>query len=239
MLLVQVSDLHLDGSPRRRQRAARVMAYVNRLSGVDAVLVSGDIADHGRAAEYEEAAELLASPHRVLTCPGNHDVRGPYESVLRGRSPSGGAVNEVHDVAGLRIAMCDSSVPGRPEGRLDAETLTWLDGVLDGRPALVCFHHPPVPMRQPMLDAILLTEPGPLAALLDRHPEVLAVLTGHAHTAAASTFAGRPCLVAPGVVSTLRLPAERAGDLDYDLPPAVALHLIEDGLLTTHFRAVL
>ncbi|HST64659.1 MAG TPA: metallophosphoesterase [Mycobacteriales bacterium] len=238
MLLVQVSDLHLDGSPRRRQRAARVMASVNRLTGVDAVLVSGDIADHGRPAEYAEAADLLASPHRVLTCPGNHDVRAPYEEVLLGRGPSGGAVNEVHEVGGLLVAMCDSSVPGRPEGRLDAETLTWLDGVLDGRPALVCFHHPPVPMRQPMLDAILLTDPEPLAALLGRHPEVVAVLTGHAHTAAASTFAGRPCLVAPGVVSTLRLPAERAGDLDYELPPSFALHTLEDGLLTTHFRVV-
>jgi Icc protein len=238
MLLVHVSDLHLDGSPRRRQRAARVMAYVNRLTGVAAVLVSGDIADHGRPDEYVEAAELLVSPHRVLTCPGNHDVREPYEAVLRDRPPSGGAVNEVHEVDGVLVAMCDSSVPGRPEGRLDEDTLAWLDGVLDGRPALVCFHHPPAPMRQPTIDAILLTGPDRLAAVLDRHPEVVAVLTGHAHTAAASTFAGRPCLVAPGVVSTLRLPAEHAGDLDYDLPPAVALHTLEDGLLTTHFRVV-
>jgi 3',5'-cyclic-AMP phosphodiesterase len=238
MLLVQISDLHLDGSPQRRDRAARVMAYVNGLRGVDAVLVSGDIADHGTPAEYEQARELLRSPHRVLTCPGNHDVREPYESVLLGRTPGGGAVNEAHDVNGVLVAMCDSSVPGRPEGRLDEDTLAWLDRQLDGRPALVCFHHPPVPMHQPMIDAILLTNPDPLAALLDRHPQVVAVLTGHAHTAAASTFAGRPCLVAPGVVSTLRLPAERAGDLDYDLPPAVALHFLEDGLLTTHFRVV-
>jgi Icc protein len=239
MLLVQVSDLHLDGSPRRRQRAARVMAYVNRLTGVAAVLVSGDIADHGRPAEYEEAAELLASPHRVLTCPGNHDVREPYESVLLGRPPRGGAVNEAHDVDGVLVAMCDSSRPGRADGRLDEPTLAWLDATLaGGGPALVCFHHPPAPMRQPMIDEILLTEPAGLAAVLDRHPQVIAVLTGHAHTAAATTFAGRPCLVAPGVVSTLRLPAERAGDLDYELPPAVALHVLQDGHLTAHFRVV-
>ena len=238
MLLVQVSDLHLDGSPERHERAERVMAYVNGLADLDAVLVSGDIADHGEPAEYAEARELLKSPHRVLTCPGNHDVRGPYESVLLGRPPSGGAVNEAHDVAGVLVAMCDSSRPGRPDGLLDEQTLAWLDGVLADRPALVCFHHPPATMHQPMIDEILLTDPDRLAAVLDRHPGVVAVLCGHAHTAAATTFAGRPCHVAPGVVSTLRLPAEHADDLDYALPPAVALHVLDGTRLTTHYRVV-
>ncbi len=32
MLLVQVSDLHLDGSPERHERAARVLSYL-RVSG--------------------------------------------------------------------------------------------------------------------------------------------------------------------------------------------------------------
>ena len=196
MLLIQVSDLHLDGSPERHERAERVMAYVNGLTGVDAVLVSGDIADHGEPAEYAEAGQLLASPHRVLTCPGNHDVRGPYESVLLGRSPSGGAVNEAHEVAGVLIAMCDSSRPGRADGLLDEPTLGWLDGVLADRPALVCFHHPPATMHQPMIDEILLTDADRLGAVLDRHPGVVAVLCGHAHTAAATTFADRPCHVA-------------------------------------------
>ena len=216
MLLVQVSDLHLDGSPERHERAARVMAYVNGLTGVDAVLVSGDIADHGEPAEYAEAGELLTSPHRVLTCPGNHDVRGPYESVLLGRPPSGGAVNEAPR-RGRRAGRDVRLVPaGRADGLLDEQTLAWLDGVLADRPALVCFHHPPATMHQPMIDEILLTDPDRLAAVLDRHPGVVAVLCGHAHTAAATTFAGRPCHVAPGVVSTLRLPAERRDDLDYD-----------------------
>jgi 3',5'-cyclic AMP phosphodiesterase CpdA len=238
MLLIQVSDLHLDGSAERHERAERVMAYVNGLTGVDAVLVSGDIADHGEPAEYAEAKQVLKSPHRILTCPGNHDVRGPYESVLLDRTPSGGAVNEAHDIAGVLVAMCDSSRPGRADGLLDERTLGWLDGVLADRPALVCFHHPPAPMHQPMIDEILLTDPDGLAAVLERHPGVVAVLCGHAHTAAATTFAGRPCHVAPGVVSTLRLPAERAGDLDYTLPPAVALHVLDGSRLTTHYRVV-
>ena len=116
----------------------------------------------------------------MLTCPGNHDVREPYESVLLGRAPSGGAVNEAHDVAGVLVAMCDSSRPGRADGLLDQPTLDWLDATLAAaadRPALVCFHHPPTRMHQPMIDAILLTDPDRLAAVLDRHPHVAAVLT--------------------------------------------------------------
>ena len=66
----------------------------------------------------------------------------------------------------------------------------------------------------------------------------IAVAPRHAHTAAATTFAGRPCHVAPGVVSTLRVPAEHAGDLDYELPPAVALHVLDGTGLTTHYRVV-
>ena len=63
MVLLQVSDLHLDGSAVRQERAERVLAYVNGLSGVDAVLVSGDIADHGQPAEYAEARR--SSPPRT------------------------------------------------------------------------------------------------------------------------------------------------------------------------------
>ena len=242
MLLVQVSDLHLDGSPERHERAARVLSYVAGLTGVAAVLVSGDIADHGLPAEYEEARALLATlPQPVLPCPGNHDVREAYESVLLGRPATGAAVNAAHVVDGVLVAMCDSSRPGRADGLLEDGTLEWLAATLAGHdgPALVCFHHPPVPLHQPLIDSIRLAGPERLAAVLAGAPQVVAVLTGHAHTAAVSTFAGRPLLVAPGVVSTLRLPAEHAGDLDYDQPPAVALHVLEDGRLTTHYRAVL
>jgi 3',5'-cyclic-AMP phosphodiesterase len=240
MLLVQVSDLHLDGSAERRERAARTMAYVNGLSDVAAVLVTGDIADNGRPEEYEQARKLLVSPHRVVTCPGNHDVRETFEAVLLGREPTGGPVNAVLELAGLLVAMCDSSRPGRNDGLLEDETLDWLTTTLTAgeRPAVVCFHHPPVVLDSPLLDAIRLENADRLAIFLDNHPEVVAVLVGHAHTAATSTFAGRPVVVAPGVVSTLRLPPEGRDDLDYDLPPGVALHHLDDGRLTTHFRVL-
>ncbi|MER6770642.1 metallophosphoesterase [Streptomyces bacillaris] len=245
MLLAQISDLHLDGSERATRRATRTMEYLRALPRpVDALLVTGDIADHGTEAEYEEAARILAAPFPVLPCPGNHDARPAYRKALLGEAPAEGPVNRVHRIAGTAILMCDSTIPGRDEGRLDTETLAWIDATLtalpDGVPALIAFHQPPVELHHPLPDAGRLEEPEHLAALLTAHPRVVAVLTGHAHTAAASTFAGRPLIVGPAVTWTLRMPWEGDRPADRDQPPGLAFHVLgEDRRLTTHFRTVL
>jgi 3',5'-cyclic AMP phosphodiesterase CpdA len=146
-------------------------------------------------------------------------------------------------VGGTAVLMCDSSIPGRHEGLLDAETLAWMSATLDalpaGTPALVAFHHPPVRLHHPLPDSLMLQREDELAALLAEHPEVVAVLTGHAHSAAASTFAGRPLLVAPAVTWTLQLPWEGDQVADHEQPPALAFHVLDDQRrLTTHFRVV-
>ena len=49
LVLAQVSDFHIDGGAERTARAERVMGYLAALPRpVDAVLVTGDVADHGR-----------------------------------------------------------------------------------------------------------------------------------------------------------------------------------------------
>ncbi|MWA08550.1 hypothetical protein E5671_05095 [Streptomyces sp. BA2] len=101
---------------------------------VDALLVTGDIADHGDEAEYEEAARLLAAPFPVLTCPGHHDARPAYRKALLGQAPGHGPINQVRHVAGTAILMCDSTIPGRDEGLLDAATLAWIDATLAALP---------------------------------------------------------------------------------------------------------
>lgn len=248
MILAHVSDLHVgqdrgDGGARALRRAQDVVARLNGMDGdVDAVLVTGDLADHGLPGEYEIVRELLGTARfPVLTCPGNHDDRAAYLDTLLGMPPEEGAVNRVHRIAGYTVVMCDSSIPGRNEGLLDDDTLTWLDKVLveSADPALVCFHHPPLPLHVPLVDGIRLREAERLAEVLTRHDNVTAILCGHAHIAATSTFAGRPLVVAPGVVSTAVLPFESTAVVDYDLPPAVAFHVLDgDRGLVTHFRSL-
>jgi 3',5'-cyclic AMP phosphodiesterase CpdA len=218
---------------------------------LDAVLVTGDIADHGRRSEYEEARTILSAPCPVLFLPGNHDERDAFRrGLLSGRDSGapGGAggteapINQMHRVAGVVVALCDSVVPGQDGGYLADETLNWLDAVLSddpGAPALVCLHHYPVPLYTEAADTIRLAGEDRLAAVITRHPQVVAVLCGHAHTAAATTFAGRPLLVAPGVLSTGVTPWDVSATADYAAPPAVAYHILgEDGRLTTHYRPV-
>lgn len=245
VLLAQISDLHLDGGERATRRAERVMDHLRSLPRpVDALLVTGDIADHGAEAEYEEAARILAAPFPVLTCPGNHDSRPAFRKALLGEEPGPGPVNRLHHVAGTAVLMCDSTLPGRDEGLLDAETLAWMDAELtalpEGTPALLAFHQPPVDLHHPLPDSCRLQEPDSLAALLDAHPRVAAVLTGHAHTAAASAFAGRPLIVGPAVTWTLRMSWEGDHPADREQPPGIAYHVLDDtGRLTTHYRVVL
>ncbi|RST18252.1 phosphodiesterase [Streptomyces sp. WAC05374] len=251
MLLAHISDLHLDGTERATERAARVVAYLNGLSRQpDAVLVTGDIADHGTPEQYAEAARLLAGLRApALPCPGNHDDRAAYREVLLGEeggeggSGGTGPVNRLHRVAGHALLLMDSTIPGQDEGFLDDETLDWLTRTLDGlggTPAVPAFHHPPALLHHPYVDSMNVTNADRLAEVLEGRTTVPAILTGHAHTPAASTFAGRPLLVAPGVVSTLRLPWEGGEGLtDRAAPPGVAFHVLDaDGRVTTHFRVV-
>jgi 3',5'-cyclic AMP phosphodiesterase CpdA len=245
VVLAHISDLHLDGSERSAERATRVMQYLRGLpEPVDAVLVTGDIAHHGDPAEYLTAAEILRAPFPVLTCPGNHDVRPAYRTALLGEPAGDGPVNRCHHVGGAAILMCDSSVPSRGHGLLDPETLHWLAATLDDlggqQPVLIAFHHTPVAVHHPLPDAEPLHHPEDLAALLADRPEVVALLVGHAHTAASTTFAGRSLLIAPAVVWTLRLPWEGTEFADRAQPPGLAFHVLDDDRrLTTHFRGVL
>ncbi|MFF5764970.1 metallophosphoesterase [Streptomyces tanashiensis] len=256
IVIAHVSDVHVDGEQRSADRTRAVLRYLEELPyDLAAVLVTGDVADHGAPDEYAVARELLTSRHPLLVCPGNHDDRAAFrKGLLPGQTlPEATAarpyapVNQVLRGAGFVIALCDSSVPGEDQGLLEDETLAWLDGELAATPhevpVLVAFHHPPVPLHTPYVDGIRQFGEERLAALADRHPHLTAFLAGHAHTAAATTFAGRPLLVAPGVVSALRLPWESPGaenpHVHLDLPPGLAFHVLgEDGRLTTHYRTV-
>ncbi|HET6298291.1 MAG TPA: metallophosphoesterase [Kribbella sp.] len=247
-VIAHLSDPHLDGTVEARDRLRRVTTYLRALSRpVDVILVTGDLADHGLESEYAELAAELTFDIPVLMLPGNHDVSAPLRATLTSyvESPGEGhPVHQVRDVAGARFVLLDTSIPGEDPGLLSAESLAWLAGVLaepvDG-PLFVAFHHPPNKLQHPVLDQWTLQDPGPFADVLRGRP-ITALLTGHVHNGVATTFAGHPLLVAPGIRSTALLPFEPGAAealTDVTAPPGLALHLhTPDQPLVTIYRSL-
>jgi Icc protein len=242
-VIAHVTDTHFGNQVQDpARRCAAVMDHLLAMDPrPDVLLVTGDVADHGFPAEYDAARVWLErwdGPRAV--CVGNHDVRDAFVAGL------GVAPNSVLEVGGARFVMLDSLVDAVDgvrvdEGRLGDEQLAWLEEqlVADDRPAYVCLHHPPATINLELMDPIRLLDGDALAAVLTRHPHVVATLVGHAHTMGVTTFAGRPLLIGGGVVSAVTADSERVPQLWYDAPPSFALHLVDDaGRVTTHWRAL-
>jgi 3',5'-cyclic AMP phosphodiesterase CpdA len=243
LVMAHVSDTHFGNEVRDpSDRCAAVMDHLLALDPrPDVLVLSGDVADHGRAEEYAAARAWLDGwPGPLAVCPGNHDVREAFTEGL------GVAARSVVEAAGHRLVLLDSlvdAVDGRrvDEGRLGEEQLDWLDARLaeSAAPAIVVLHHPPLTIGVGLMDPIRLLDGDDLERVIGRHPQVVAVLVGHAHTMAATSYAGRPLLIGGGVVSTVPLDAEPLPVVWYDAPPSLALHLVDDGgRVTSHWRAL-
>ena len=240
LVVAHLSDTHV-GIPGAADRVRRVLDHLRAMSPPpDVLVVSGDVTDHGLPEEYDEARAVLGTWDGVLAiCPGNHDVRAAYTEAF-------GPTESVVTVAGRRFVLLDSLVDAMDgvrtdPGHLGEASLAWLDERLgeEDSPAFVVLHHPPVELGLGLMDPIKLDDGPALAAVVARHPHVVATLVGHAHTMGATSFADRPLLVGGGCVSTVTHDAEALPVLWMDAPVTFALHLHgDDGSLVTHWRAL-
>jgi len=246
-VIAHVTDTHFGGPADARARAERVLAHLLAIDPrPDVLLVTGDIADHGTPEEYAEARAVFDTwPGPKLVGTGNHDVRAEFARGLLDREGDTPILLGL-EAAEFRLLMLDSLVPAQDGRRIDhgelgPDQLEWLDRQLSSgdKPTFVCLHHPPVDIGLGLMAPILLEDPEPLELLIMKHPHVVATLVGHAHTACATTFAGRPLLIGGGCASTVPLDAEDLPVVWEGAPPSFALHLLhDDGRLTTHWRAL-
>jgi 3',5'-cyclic-AMP phosphodiesterase len=244
ILVAQLSDPHVLVGAGDRGSAEALVAAVDAVLALrplpDAVLVTGDIADGGAAAEYERAAELLAGltmPVHVL--PGNHDDRDALRE--RFAVPGSGPVQYVARAGDLRLVVCDTQRPGHDGGALDGGRLEWLEAQLAAEPqmpTIVAMHHPPVAIGLPVLDAIGVAEPDrtAFAELLSRAPQVRRVVAGHVHRTAVAQLGGRTVFACASTHLQARLEIGSDELALVEETPAFALHAVLDGGLVSHVQ---
>lgn len=187
--LVQITDCHLGGEPGSRlldvdtdRSLAAVVALVRQQQPrIDALLVTGDISDHGAASAYRRffaSTETLAPQTRWL--PGNHDSAATMRTVL------GADVRLERSLllGNWQIVMLDSAIPGEIGGRLDNDELAALRTSLQLEPqrhVLICVHHPVVPVGCAWIDPQMVSDAAEFWRLIESFPQVRAVLAGHVH----------------------------------------------------------
>jgi 3',5'-cyclic AMP phosphodiesterase CpdA len=237
--IAQISDLHIKppgalayGRVDTAKALERCVATLNEFEPApDFVVISGDLADTPGVEEYEHLKRLLA-PLKLpfASIPGNHDSR----DMMRAAFPdaayvfSSGPLNQNVEAGGLDLVLLDSSVAGRPHGELDAATLQWLDATLAScadRPALLFLHHPPFVAGIWHMDRQNLVNAGEFAPIIERHPRVRLIATGHVHRAVLSMFAGVPATICPAPNHAVDLDLAHLREPSFKVePPAFHLH---------------
>ena len=253
-LLLQLSDLHirepgrlaygrLDTAPYLQQAVDSILRLPQQ---PDAVVITGDLTDFGRAAEYAHLRSLLAPlAMPVYLMPGNHDDREQLRASFadHGYLGSSGFVQFSVAVGGLQLVALDTVVPGASHGSLCDQRLQWLADTLDqhrDRPVVIAMHHPPFATLIGHMDDIgLLQGAAALEALVAQHPNVERIICGHLHRSIQVRFGGSIAMTVPSpahqVCLDLAPDAASAWTLE---PPGFALHALGDGgQLVSHLAA--
>lgn len=192
--VVTVSDLHIGetecgrydgvdlgpplvagpGEPPYPETMARAAAA--EIAGIepDAVIAKGDLTGQGTGAELKTFMDIFGGLP-LHWAYGNHDVSSRSEL---GPRPA----TELVTVAGARIALLDTAVPGQAGGRVTEEQLGWLDDLaVDGTtPVLVMGHHPLFD-HAAFTAGINAEDSDRIVELFSRRPALAGYFAGHSH----------------------------------------------------------
>lgn len=244
-LLVQISDSHLfaeaDGTllgMNTRDSLQKVIELVQaQQPQIDLILATGDLSQDGTLESYKLFRDLtgqLNAPARWI--PGNHDE----PQVMAEAAVQSALLEPVVDIGNWRVTLLDSAVPGSVPGYLQDEQLQLLARSLSEAPErhhLVCLHHHPVSIDCAWMEPIGLRNPEAFFEVLDRFPQVRAVLWGHVHQEIDQLRNGVRLLASPSTCIQFE-PRSEDFAVGEQAPGYRWLRLMPDGRLETRVERV-
>ena len=222
MIIAQITDTHLgdadEADPAFRARAENLRQCIADINGLDplpdAVIHTGDMTQHGQAAEFAHARELLAALKVPLyVTPGNRDGREGMVRAFAGDGhmmPDGDFVHYAVEEHPVRLVTVDSlAADGSHMGDLCHARLALLDATLaeaPAQPTALFMHHPPfdVPTAPHPFAYQRRRAVADLAAVVSRHPQVVRIFTGHMHRPWTAMVGGVAASTVPSVAADLR-----------------------------------
>jgi Icc protein len=167
----------------------------------DLVLHTGDATDDGEPAScavLRRELDALGAP--VVAVPGNHDRADLLAQAFDREAVDVRSV----DLGAWQVVAVDCAEFGRGNGELGPDALAALDAALDAASGhvLIGLHHPPISVCSDPYCQLLPADE--VLALIDRHPNVRAVVSGHLHVTDAIERGGVAYLLSPSTCLQLR-----------------------------------
>ncbi len=201
----------------------------------DLVVLTGDLSQDETIESYTRLAEIISQigvPTHYL--PGNHDqdnlvmakAFASYAQIFRS--------SQNIRMKSWQIILLNSSQKQKVGGYLSFDELDRLDRCLTVFPnqhAMVCLHHHVLPVESDWMDAIALENQEEFLKIIDRHDQVKAVVSGHAHQEFAAKRRGVAFMTTPS--TCVQFAKSEKLTVDDKLPGYRMLELYEDGSMNT------
>ncbi|AWX31817.1 metallophosphoesterase [Methanosphaera sp. BMS] len=205
--IVHMSDIHVGFAEFREDILLKAINQINKLHP-DAVVISGDITDHGYYREFvkvKEYIDLIDSPTIVI--PGNHDARNIGDEVFEEIIGSRDSTLELKE-SNIKIIGLDSSVPDLGHGKIGRLQRKFLETeIRDAKERdmfiIITVHHHIIPVPNTGRERNVLSDAGDILLLLLEN-NINLVLSGHKHVPHVWKM-NNTLFVTAGTVSSMKL----------------------------------
>lgn len=222
--IIQISDIHIDTKSRDRKGRLytkslelfeNAVKQVNNIEDVDAVVFSGDLINRPNKIDlykFTKTANKLEAPW--LPSLGNHDInpvfgelnKNEYMITISSHNYDINSTNSYYfyiPQKGYIIIMLDGVMEKSitANGHFDNIQLEWLDKTLSkykNHKAILVQHFPVVEPYKSLSHKVLNDEE--YLELIQKHPNVIAILSGHYHAAKAQKVDGILHISTPALV---------------------------------------
>jgi 3',5'-cyclic-AMP phosphodiesterase len=235
--ILQITDMHILRSPGETLVGIDTEYYFHAVlelafsthAHFDLVLVTGDLAQSPSRASYQRILNRLEAYHTACIClPGNHDDFALMQQILNTKNVN---CRKQTVLGNWQIICLNSQIVGSAGGRLSKDELLLLKQCLSNYPthhALIAVHHHCLPTDSAWMDTMTIENNDEFLAIIQQHPQVKVITTGHIHQLMDTMVASVRVLGTPSTCFQFTPNSQKFG-IDTTAPGYRIIQLYADG----------